>query len=322
MEPMKKFPFRWTPLTIGLAIAIGLVLVLYCCGFRITYAPALESSWSAISAFGQWAGVVVTAALTWIIHRKTQENDRQNKELQEKLARQSEDLQRDLAAQSKTLQRQIADQENHNVEIQRKIDLFNRRYEIYKTFKDIYFVSKTLTAQYGNKSLYSPVLNDTFSGHVEFLLFDTASNTATHPYHAKIMEVQNQINQLLHNPSLDDHQRTIQCAYYSKQKKLLALEKELASRNWLQEQCGKMELVEYFYPDEIPALIHSTVRAYRDFVSTLWNGEKRQQLDQFYCPEADHLKECLDRMDQANVLDRMKAEILIAKNLNQKEPGD
>ncbi len=38
----------------------GIVLgVLYTCGFRITYGPDLEASWDAISAIGQWAGVLV-----------------------------------------------------------------------------------------------------------------------------------------------------------------------------------------------------------------------------------------------------------------------
>lgn len=38
----------------------GIVLgVLYKYGFRITYSPDLEVSWNAISAIGQWAGVLV-----------------------------------------------------------------------------------------------------------------------------------------------------------------------------------------------------------------------------------------------------------------------
>lgn len=39
---------------------LGLIGCLYAFGFRITYAPKLENSWDAISAFASWAGVVVS----------------------------------------------------------------------------------------------------------------------------------------------------------------------------------------------------------------------------------------------------------------------
>ena len=41
-------------------IGIFLLVFLYCKGFRITYAPDLENSWDAISAFAAWSGVFMS----------------------------------------------------------------------------------------------------------------------------------------------------------------------------------------------------------------------------------------------------------------------
>ncbi len=43
-----------------LTAMLGLIACLYAFGFRITYAPELENSWDAISAFAAWAGVIVS----------------------------------------------------------------------------------------------------------------------------------------------------------------------------------------------------------------------------------------------------------------------
>lgn len=51
---------RWFPLTVALLI-IGLGIVFaFLLGFRITYAPALENSWNAISGVAAWVGVIVS----------------------------------------------------------------------------------------------------------------------------------------------------------------------------------------------------------------------------------------------------------------------
>lgn len=36
-----------------------LVVVLFLCGYRITYAPALEPNWDSVGAIGQWVGALV-----------------------------------------------------------------------------------------------------------------------------------------------------------------------------------------------------------------------------------------------------------------------
>ena len=310
---MKKFPFRWTPLTIGLAIAIGLVLVLYCCGFRITYDPALESSWSAISAFGQWVGVVVTAALTWIIHRKTQENDRQSEELKEKLAQQSEDLQRDLAEQSKKLQRQIAEQENRNVEIQRKIDLFNRRYEVYNEFKNAYYDAETLLNLYDSKTRLPSSRPATFSNTIENYLFNSPSNEDTYPFFLELVSTEGELR------AAEDDSEDMRLL---KQRTFLVINKDAAEIRSLRKQRETVELAEYFYPEEISKSVLPFIRSYYSFVSSIWDLEKRQQLDAFQSLDADFLKTRMAQLKQEGILEKMKAEILIAKNLNQKEPGD
>lgn len=306
MEPMKKQPFRWTPLTIALVITIVLASAFYLCGFRITYDPALESSWSAISAFGQWAGVVVTAALTWIIHRKTQENDRQNKELQEKLARQSEDLQRDLAAQSEKLQRQIAEQENRNVEIQRKVDLFNRRYEVYNEFKRAYYAAETLLNLYDSKIKIPPSHPPTFSNTVEEYLFDSPSNEDTYPF---FLELESAEGELRVAEDDSERRRLLKQRYYA------LINKDTAAMRSLRKQREAIELVEYFYPKEISKLVLPFTQSYCNFVSSVWDLEKRQQLNAFQSLDADFLKTRMAQLKQEDILVKMKAEILVAQNL-------
>lgn len=39
---------------------ISVLVFLYCKGFRITYAPDLEHSWDAVSAFAAWGGVIMS----------------------------------------------------------------------------------------------------------------------------------------------------------------------------------------------------------------------------------------------------------------------
>lgn len=292
---MKKQPFRWTPLTIVLVIAIVLVAVFYLCGFRITYDPALESSWSAISAFGQWVGVVVTAALTWIIHRKTQENDRQNKELQEKLARQSENL-----------QERIAKQENRNVEIQRKMDLFNRRYEVYNEFKSAYYAAETLLNLYDSKTKLPSSRPPTFSNTVEAYLFNSPSNEDTYPFFLELVSTEGELR------AAKDDSEDIRLL---KQRTFLVINKDAAEIRSLRKQRETVELAEYFYPEEISKSVLPFIRSYYSFVSSIWDLKKRQQLDAFQSLDADFLKKRMAQLKQEGILEKMKEEILVAQNL-------
>ena len=52
--------FRFKPLPWFILIEVILVLILFLCGFRITYSPSLENSWNAISAVASWASVFVS----------------------------------------------------------------------------------------------------------------------------------------------------------------------------------------------------------------------------------------------------------------------
>lgn len=50
-------------------VVIGVFVILYFLGFRITYAPELENSWSAISAFASWAGAFASAFAVFVAIR-------------------------------------------------------------------------------------------------------------------------------------------------------------------------------------------------------------------------------------------------------------
>lgn len=78
---MKKFiKGKWFPIAILSIIVVALLIFLYCIGFRITYNPALENSWDAVSAFAAWAGVIASFISILIAIRVPQKiADRQDK---------------------------------------------------------------------------------------------------------------------------------------------------------------------------------------------------------------------------------------------------
>lgn len=60
-ESIKNFiRGRWFPLIVGIICLVLVAFVMSVFGWRITYAPKLENSWSAISAFADWVGVFVS----------------------------------------------------------------------------------------------------------------------------------------------------------------------------------------------------------------------------------------------------------------------
>ena len=52
--------------SIAIWIVVGealIAFVLWCMGFRITYAPEIDNNWDAISAVAEWAGVIIGAII-------------------------------------------------------------------------------------------------------------------------------------------------------------------------------------------------------------------------------------------------------------------
>lgn len=78
---MKKFiKGRWFPLAVVVAAVLVISLILFLCGFRITYAPKLESSWDAVSAVATWAGVFASVfAIIFAIRVPKKIAEEQNK---------------------------------------------------------------------------------------------------------------------------------------------------------------------------------------------------------------------------------------------------
>ena len=63
---MKNFiKGRWFPFFLLLVSLVFVLLVGFLLGFRITYAPALENSWDAISAVAAWISAGATLAAVW-----------------------------------------------------------------------------------------------------------------------------------------------------------------------------------------------------------------------------------------------------------------
>lgn len=56
---------KYRKLIIPSVFGLMLVVVLWIFGFRITYAPKLETSWDAVSACAAWAGVIASFVAIW-----------------------------------------------------------------------------------------------------------------------------------------------------------------------------------------------------------------------------------------------------------------
>lgn len=82
-EMMKNESFKKIvkqPLTWLIVAELLVVVVLFLCGFRITYAPGLENSWDAISACAGWASVFVAGlAIYYAIRVPKKIADRQDR---------------------------------------------------------------------------------------------------------------------------------------------------------------------------------------------------------------------------------------------------
>ena len=113
---MKKLLNKKILIPVLLIILVLVIVVLYRIGFRITYAPELETSWEAVSAVAAWAGVVVSFVAIW------------------------------FAVQ---VPKKIAEQQN-------KIALFEKRLEFYLTLKKLESISvsmNNLKEPINNKSI-------------------------------------------------------------------------------------------------------------------------------------------------------------------------
>ena len=59
---MKKLlKSNWFRIVTEIVVVLIIVSILFFCGFHITYAPELETSWDAVSTVASWVGVLVSA---------------------------------------------------------------------------------------------------------------------------------------------------------------------------------------------------------------------------------------------------------------------
>ena len=78
---MKSFiKGRWFPLVIVIVGILAIAFVMALFGWRITYAPELETSWECVSAIGTWAGVITSfIAIMVAVQIPSKIADRQDK---------------------------------------------------------------------------------------------------------------------------------------------------------------------------------------------------------------------------------------------------
>lgn len=65
MKKLTEKKWFWPVAVVAAVLIIALILFLFLCGFRITYAPELENDWDAVSAVAAWAGVLASFIAIW-----------------------------------------------------------------------------------------------------------------------------------------------------------------------------------------------------------------------------------------------------------------
>lgn len=73
-EKIKETKISLESVIIAVIILISLFAILLAFGFKFSYTPRLANDWNAIAAVGQWAGVIISGILTWIIIKQTGNN--------------------------------------------------------------------------------------------------------------------------------------------------------------------------------------------------------------------------------------------------------
>lgn len=78
---MKNFiKGRWFPLIAAIVVVAVVAFIMALFGWRITYAPELETSWECVSAVGTWAGVITSfIAIMVAVQIPSKIADRQDK---------------------------------------------------------------------------------------------------------------------------------------------------------------------------------------------------------------------------------------------------
>lgn len=127
-----KNKIKWKPLFVAILVVIGISLIvfLYCKGFRITYAPDLETSWDAVSAFAAWGGVIMSFGAVMVAGIVAWRQNEISRE-QTKISRKQAD---------------IADKQN-------RIALFEKRMECYSTIQNIFAFARQISELESKKGI-------------------------------------------------------------------------------------------------------------------------------------------------------------------------
>ena len=81
---MKNFiKGRWFPLIVAIVVVTVVAFIMALFGWRITYAPELETSWNAVSAVGSLLGAIGTIAAVWFAVISTIRQEKLNRKYQE-----------------------------------------------------------------------------------------------------------------------------------------------------------------------------------------------------------------------------------------------
>lgn len=309
---------------IAIIVTLAVLVFLYFLGFRITYAPELKNDWNAIAAIGQYVALVATLFLTWKIHKRTEANEKENQALQERFSEQDQEFQRLLSEKNNAVQLQVAAQQDRNFEFQRRIDLFDRRYAVYHELKQVCANANFLIVSYQQREtpkLFTEPMP--FADWMEVFVFNTPSNPKPYSLGSEIRRIEARIYTLTKaaNRKPFSAARDEQISNLKDELEHLNSQKYIESASSVDEVSQRLSMVEHLYQSDISEPVLHFIEAYTTLLTSLFNGEARQQLNTFSSPEMECLQESFAHLKDSHAEERMK-ELLNLSALENLDTGE
>jgi len=256
---------------------------------NITETLELNVYWDAISVIVQSIGVIISAFLTITIIDQTRQNHQQ----------------------MIVLQKAFAKKDDTNTAIQRRMDLFTRRYEIYQELKGIMSSVNFVRVLYLGQRIPNTE-GFSLSEYISNMIFNGISNENVLHLSQEIAEQKIRLEKLEQKPKADyeDIEET------RRRIGQLMTNKLLIAIDILKEKLNKVRLSEFFFHGEITDPIMMLCDDYMLTAVILLDDIKRKQIDERNSPEIEKLVKSIDKVEKAEILKKMKDEIQFANDIS------
>ena len=237
-------------------------------------------NWEFVSAISAAISAFASTALSIVVIRQTQKISKQQIETQQS----------------------IADKDLEAARLQRKIDTFDKRYELYRSLNSLISTVSALRHMYDPDFIEqypTDIIPSTYSNWVENYLF----NNATHPKAFRIsndLQEVNNIHRYTSKLNSEKHRMVTERILRLSQERIMFGIEELSA------DVAPLLLSEFFLVPEISNLLSNFADQYINFAYALFDDDGRNQLDNFQSKEAELLFSTLTKIESESTLDAIK----------------